>query len=93
MFYNHNLKHAHTFKSVNVTAHDQPTSAGYYAVFILQKGHYVRHVIKAFSTQDASSKIGQMTGIFPASEKDVVGPLASSSHGYDKKTRDIWLNS
>tara|TARA_B100000686_G_C16677247_1_gene909832 strand:+ start:269 stop:544 length:276 start_codon:yes stop_codon:yes gene_type:complete len=91
MYYNHNLKHSsqtqHKAQGIRFNA------PGYYAVFIQQKGHYVRHVIKAFSAEDAAFKIEQMTGVIPASQKDIVGPLASSSHGYDKKTRDIWLNA
>ena len=85
MYYDHNI--GQSLKTSN------DDLFGYYAVFILQHGQYVRHVIKANSNLDAALKVKDMTGILPSSEKDVVGPLASSSHGYDKQTRDMWLNA
>ena len=84
MFYKHAL-------STSLREQILADTSGYYAVFVLQQGSYKRHVIKASSDFDAALKVKQMTGVMPKSEKDVVGPLPSSSHGYDKMTRDIWM--
>ncbi|MGM0421871.1 MAG: hypothetical protein ACQEQL_02110 [Pseudomonadota bacterium] len=80
MFYNHSQR-----------AQVIPDQTGYYAVFIRLSGKFQKHVVKARSDFDAALKVKTMTGAMPASDSDVVGPLPSSSHGYDKMTRDIWL--
>ena len=70
----------------------QPLSQnGYYAVFIFTNGQYHKHVVKARSDFDAALKVKKSIGLMPSSDADVVGPLPSYSHGYDKLTRDLWL--
>jgi hypothetical protein len=80
MFYNHSQREQVI-----------PDQTGYYAVFIRLNGRFQKHVVKARSDFDAALKVKKMTGAMPGSDSDVVGPLPSSSHGYDKMTRDIWL--
>lgn len=82
MYYNHA-----TGQNVSVE------KLGYYAVFILVHGKYQKHVVKAKSDFDAALKVKKNTGIMAGNEDDVIGPLPSFSHGYDKATRDLWLNS
>lgn len=80
MYYNHSLREKLL-----------PEKLGYYAVFILVRGKYQKHVVKAKSDFDAALKVKKSTGVMASSEDDVVGPLPSESHGYDKQTRDMWL--
>jgi len=80
MYYNHK-------KGANV----QINTKGYYAVFILIDGRYQKHVVKAKTDFDAALKVKKSTGVMANHENDVVGPLPSHSHGYDKTTRDLWL--
>ncbi len=68
-----------------------PTKNGYYAVFVRMDGEYRKHVVKAKSDFDAALKVKQNTGIMAHNQDDVIGPLPSFSHGYDKVTRDMWL--